>query len=153
MHDLIRVGMVNIFTGVRPETPKYRAESISIEFHVMLVGASLPPREILFEQEIARKLKFIAYQDPVKVADGLSYIWDENNKWEKIARLMQRSADDTKTTLRLIVDRRNAIVHEADAGPLSNVKYPISREECKDATDFIELCGRSICKLVISGPP
>jgi hypothetical protein len=107
------------------------------------------PQTLTFEQEIARKLKVVSYQDPQKVADGLSYIWDEKDKWGKIGRQMGWDPDNAKTKLKLIADRRNAIVHESDMDPISNVKNPISRTECRDVTDFIELCGKSIAQLVI----
>jgi hypothetical protein len=148
IHDLIRIGMVATFIGVRTATPKYYSESISIQFHGTLIAATLPPKETLFEQEIARKLKTVSYQDPQKVSEGLSYIWDENNKWIKIGKLMGWEPDNAKTKLKLIVDRRNAIVHESDMNPLSNTKNPINRAECNDVTDFIELCGNSIAQLV-----
>src|ERR1700694_6058044 len=88
MHDLVRIGMVATFASLRTATPKYYSESISIQFHGTLVAATLPPKEVLFEQEIARKLKIVSYQDPQKVADGLSYIWDEKDKWVKIGQQM-----------------------------------------------------------------
>ncbi len=148
IHELIRIGMVATFMGTRPATAKYKAESISIQFHGTLVAATIPPKEILFEQEIGRKLSFLSFQDPPKVADGLAYIWEEKDKWLKIAGVMGISVDDTKTKMKLIVLRRNAIVHESDSDPLSNVKNAITRSECKDMTDFIELCGNSIAGLV-----
>jgi hypothetical protein len=149
IHELVRIGMVETFMGSRVATPKYHSESISIQFHGVLLAATVPPKEILFEQEIARKLKFLSFQDPAKVAEGLANIWDENDKWTKIAGVMGWSAEDAKTKLKLIVQRRNAIVHESDSDPLSNVKTPITRAECKDVTDFMALCGNSIASLVI----
>ena len=61
---------------------------------------------------------------------------------------MGMSVDYTKTKMKLIVSRRNAIVHESDSDLLSNIKNVITRNECKDMTDFIELCGNSIASLV-----
>ena len=148
LHELIRIGMVATFMGARTPTPKYQAESISIEFHGVLLAAIIPPKEILFEQEIARKLKVLSFQDPSKVADGLAYIWDEKDKWLKISNVMALPPNDVKTKMKLIVARRNEIVHESDSDPLSNIKRSISRSECKDITDFIELCGHSIASLV-----
>ena len=149
IHELMRIGMVATFLGIRPATAKYQAETISIQFHVTLSAATVPPREILFEQEIGRKLKILSFQDPSKVADGLAYIWEEKDKWLRIAGAMGLSVDDAKTTMKLIVGRRNAIVHESDSDPLSNIKNSITRAQCKDITDFIELCGHSIAQLVV----
>jgi hypothetical protein len=148
LHELIRLGMVATFAGSRAATPKYHAESISIQFHGELTTTTLPPKEVIFEQEIARKLSFLSFQDPGKVADGLSYIWNEKDKWFKIGGVMGWTAEDAKTKLKLISTRRNAIVHESDSNPLVSTKNPISRQECNDVTDFIELCGNSIATLV-----
>ena len=149
IHELVRIGMVNSFLGARTPTPKYKAETISIEFHLTLVSATLPPPVSLFEQEVARKLKILSFQDPKKVADALSYIWDEKDKWQKIGTTMGMNADDARTQLKLIVDRRNAIVHESDSDALSVLKQPLSKDECRNVTDFIESCGRAIYGLVI----
>jgi hypothetical protein len=62
---------------------------------------------------------------------------------------MGLSPDDAKKKLKLISVRRNAIVHEADMHPLTNIKGPISRAECNDVTDFLLSCGNAIGKLVI----
>jgi len=148
IHDVIRIGMVEIFMGQRNPTPQYLAESISILVYNELIDATVPPKEYIFEQAIIRKLKIIAYQDPKKVAEGLSYIWDEKQKWQKIAMKMAMDDKTAKTTLKLIVDRRNVIVHEADIDPLTNKKYSISKSDCKSVTDFISKCGEEIVGLV-----
>ena len=122
IHDLVRIGMVNIYAGRRPLTPKYHAENISIELHGVLASATIPPGEYLFEQAMIRKLKIMAFQDPDKVADGLSLVWNESQKWQKIALAMGIDVDSAKTKLKLIVGRRNAIVREADMDPIANSK-------------------------------
>ncbi len=149
IHDLVRIGMIEIFTGLRPPTPKYLAEPISIQIHSDLISASVPPKEHIFEQAIFRKLKIVSYQDPVKVADGLSYIWDEGQKWQKISEKMAQPDSLVRTTLKLIADRRNTIVHEADIDPLTNEKLSINKAECEELTNFLHRCGNEIAKLVI----
>jgi hypothetical protein len=59
------------------------------------------------------------------------------------------SSDDAKKKLKLISVRRNAIVHEADMDPLTNVRSPISRNECADVTHFLLDCGNAIGRLVV----
>lgn len=148
MHDVIRLGMVAYFTGTRLATPKFKAELISIEFHGELLSATFPPREYLFEREIVRKLSIQTFQDPIKIADGLSYIWSEPNKWDKIGLKMGDDARQIKERLKLIVTQRNAIVHESDINPLSGVKNLISRAVVNESTDFLELCGCTIVELI-----
>lgn len=148
IHDIIRIGMVEIFTGRRPPTPKYLAESFSLEVYNELISATIPSKEYIFEQAIIRKLSIVSYQTPEKVAEGLSYIWDEKQKWQKIAQAMNMNDQTVKTTLKLIATRRNSIVHEADIDPSSNQKYSIAKDECQSITDFLGQCGEAIVNLV-----
>ena len=149
MHDLIRIGMVATFTGHRVPTNRYHAEPITFQLYATLVAATLPPKEFVFEQEIVKRLGRLSFQDPDKVADGLSLIWDEPNKWGKIAGTMGWETNDARTKLKLIAGRRNAIVHKSDMHPLTNAKTSITAAESTDVTDFLQLCGRTIAKLVI----
>lgn len=148
IHDIIRVGMVATFVGNRSSTPSYRAEIISIELHNALIAASMPPAEILFDQEVVKKLRVLSFQDPNKIAEGLSLIWSEVHKWQAIANSMGISVNDAKKTLKLISIRRNAIVHEADTDPFTGARTPISRAEANDISDFLERCGTAIVNLV-----
>jgi hypothetical protein len=162
-HDLIRIGMRDCFTGARTATAKYKAETIELQFHEQLAARieaevtatvlkqppPLPPKQFLFEREIQRKLAFLSFQDPDKVADGLSLIWGEKYKWDKIAGQMGITAHTVRTQLRLIVTRRHAIVHEADLDPVLATKNPITRRIAIDSTDFIERCGLAIAHLVL----
>jgi hypothetical protein len=148
MHDLIRIGIMEVYNGIRSPTPRYHREQITMEVHGQLVAASIPPKEILFEQEIVRKLSYLSFQDPDRLAEGLSLIWDEASKWDKIAARMGTTASVARTRLKLIVGRRNAIVHEADMHPITNIKTPLAATECSDITDFIHECGRAVVVLV-----
>jgi hypothetical protein len=149
IHDVIRIGMIEIFTGKRVATPKYLAESIPISIYNELISATIPPKEQIFEQAVFKKLKTISYQEPEKVAEGLSYIWDESQKWQKIAMRMKMDDKTAKTTLKLIANRRNSIAHEADIDPMTNKKYPIDQNECKSIINFLSSCGEEIVNLVL----
>ncbi|MGM4980957.1 HEPN domain-containing protein [Rhizobium sp. 11_C7_N12_5] len=148
MHDLIRIGMVQIFSGARSVTPKYLAEAIDMQTHVAIKIATLPPPEIVFEQAIVRKLARLSFQDPVKVSDGLSIIWDEKQKWEKIGAILGKSAKNAQTELKLITQRRNAIVHESDMDPVTHAKTPITTQDATSSTNFLEACGKAIHSLI-----
>lgn len=148
IHDIIRIGMLEIFDNIRVPTPKYLAESISILTYNELISATIPPKEYIFEQAIFKKLKTFSYQEPGKVAEGLSYIWEEKQKWQKISLQMNMDERTVKTTLKLIADRRNSIVHEADIDPATNQKYSINKAECESITNFLSNCGEAIVNLV-----
>lgn len=85
IHDLVRIGMVQCLMGSRPPTGKYLSEPLSMQVHIEMLQATIPPKEHVFEQALFRKFKVVSFQDPAKIADGLSYIWDEAQKWQKIA--------------------------------------------------------------------
>lgn len=149
IHDVIRIGIMEIFTNKRQPTPKYLAEPISTSIYNDLISATIPPKEYIFEQAIVKKLKIFSYQDPDKVSEGLSYIWEEKQKWKKIALKMEIDNETAKTTLKLIASRRNSIAHEADINPTTNQKYSISKSECQSITEFLCKCGEAIVDLVI----
>lgn len=149
MHDLIRIGMVEIFMGNRPTTPQYLTETITISTYSELISATFLPKELVFEQAIVRKLKTVSYQTPENVAKGLSYIWNEPQKWQRIASNMAMDTETVKTELKLIVDQRNRIVHEADINPLTNQKYSITKSDSQSVTDFLQKTGEAIYTLVV----
>ena len=148
MHDIIRIGMVDIFIGKRPATGKYMNEPIPMETYVSLMTATIPPREYYFEQAVVKKLGIASYQSPENVADGLSYIWGEAHKWTKIAAAIGVKVEDAKKQLRLIVSRRNQIVHEADIELTTGGKRAISKNDCESSASFIGNLGEAIVKLV-----
>lgn len=148
IHDLVRIGMMEIFAGTRPSTSKYESEPISMQVVKEIVQATVPPKEHFFEQALIRKFKSISFQDPTKIADGLSYIWNEGQKWQKIAAVLGLSDGAARTQLKLIIDRRNLIVHEADIDPVSGNKLAITKAESDDSVNFLHSCGRAIFGLV-----
>jgi hypothetical protein len=149
MHDLIRIGMVRIFESQRPATGKYLSETVAIQHLPGLATGMVPPPSVRFEEIVREKLSHLSFQDPVKIADGLSYIWDEGQKWQQIALGLGMADQDVKRKQRLIVTRRNAIVHEADLDPVTNQKQGITRVEATDICNFLLGLGNRICDLVI----
>ena len=141
---------MEILGGTRAATAKYESEPFAMQVFIELGRATLPPKEFYFEQALVRKFKIVSFQDPVKVADGLSYIWNEGQKWQKIAAVLGLSDDAARTRLKLIIDRRNSIVHEADIDPVSGGKYSITKVESDDSVDFLRRCGDAIFNLVRS---
>lgn len=149
MHDLIRIGMVQVFQGTRLPTAKYLNEGISIQHLPQLMPGSTPPPEVRFEEIVREKLSTLSFQDPKKIADGLSFIWDENQKWQSIALGLGMTDEVARRDQKLIATRRNAIVHEADLNPVTNTKQAITRAEATQTSDFLLALGNRICDLVI----
>jgi hypothetical protein len=148
MHDLIRTGMVETYLGNRTPTAKYLSESVSLSVLLqMSAGGPLPP-EVVFDNAIRAKHKFLSFQEPGKIAEGLSFIWDESQKWYRIATAIGELESPTKTRLKLISDRRNSIVHEADLHPVTHEKQPINSAETDELFKFVLKIGDAICDLV-----
>jgi hypothetical protein len=144
IHDIIKIGMLEIFSNKRPATPKYLSEGISLEIYNKISVATIPPKEFYFEAEVTKKLSFMSFQDPNKVADGLSLIWGEPHKWQIISASMRLDLSIAKTTLKTISARRNQIVHEADIDIATGKKYSIEKNETEDVSNFILNCGTAI---------
>lgn len=148
MHDIILIGLVDTYIGSRPPTDKYHGEVLPMRTINILSSSTLPPPEFHFREAMRAKLKIVSYQDPGKISDGLSYIWRENQKWVKVAAKMGLTDEAVKRKLRLIADRRNAIVHESDMNPATQRKFEIDVESTNEITQFLEDCGSAIYDLV-----
>lgn len=140
VHDLVRIGMIEAFQGIRNQTPKFKTFRIDMEKFLNINEAPIPAIE--FEKEIIRQHSFLAFQYPEKIADALAYIWDESNKWDIISDHMQTTitSNDLKVKLKNIVVRRNQIVHEGDCFTtlLPLQQQIITINDTEDVTKFIK---------------
>lgn len=140
VHDVVRIGMVEEFNGIRPETPKYKNIKINLSTLSAIKNSSNP--EIEFSNEIVRQHSFLAFQDPDKISDALSFIWDETHKWQKISLYMATpiSENDLKIKLKNIVIRRNQMVHEGDclSTQIPLQQQSISKSDTMDVINFIK---------------
>lgn len=143
MHDLVRVGMLEIFSGNRIPTPKYNTFQIDIQTYEGMVN-NMIDASLTFERKIILKHGFLAFQDPSKVADALSFIWNENDKWGKISNLMGMNKNDCTTYLKNIVIRRNQIVHEGDYTDSLSKRQDIFPQDVIDIRKYILKLGKAI---------
>jgi hypothetical protein len=161
VHELVRIGMLEAFKNQRVKTSKFNSFSISLETYskIQQVNESIPDilqletPEYFFEQEVIVKHKHLSFQEPDKIADALSFIWDEKQKWQKIAFAFDNpsvSDDSVKKKLKNIVSRRNQIVHEADIDFQTNKRSEIDVVDVRDTVEFIYKLGNVIFNLVSS---
>jgi RiboL-PSP-HEPN len=161
VHELVRIGMIQAFNGERIKTKSFEGftlaaktlDKIKITAIERTMNPSRPPLpdelpEYWFEQEIVLKHKSNSYQDPKKIADGLSLIWAEAYKWQKIAILLGLDEKSITTQLETIVNRRNQIVHEADIDLQTNLKNNITPTDAIGSVDFLSKLGTAIYKCV-----
>lgn len=139
IHDIVAAGMVEQYLNRRATTPKFNAFQLSMNVINNLAIAPVP--EIEFRNEVIRRNSYLAFQDPEKIADALSYIWNEPNKWNVISGNMATHIDPVtlKTKLKNIVVRRNQIVHEGDclSTSIPLIQQPISHSDTEDVIHFI----------------
>ena len=138
-----------IFIGNRAATKKYSNESLPISVMTSIYNKDLISASMIFKDAIYAKLRVLSFQSPDKIADGLSFIWDENQKWQKLADKLGSNDVTVKQRLNLVVTRRNAIVHEADLNPVSLNKQDIKSEDIIEIVNFLEKLGNVICDYVI----
>lgn len=139
IHDIVAAGMVEQYLNRRVATPKFNAFQLSMNVISNLSIAPAPEME--FRNEVIRRNSYLAFQEPDKIADALSYIWNEPNKWNVISGNMATHIDPVtlKTKLKNIVVRRNQIVHEGDCFSTSIplTQQPISHSDIEDVIHFI----------------
>lgn len=152
IHELIRIGMMETFHGTRIPTAKFQTFNISFATLNNIknsTGTSIPPAEYYFEQEIVKKHSYISFQEPDKINDGLSLIWDNNHKWQHLANETGITPEATlKTRLKTIISRRNQMVHEADINPTTGRRNDILKSDADSVVSFIELLAEQIFKAV-----
>jgi RiboL-PSP-HEPN len=165
VHELVKIGMIETFSGNRAATDAFEGFTISaktlhkiketaIERSKNQNAIPLPEElpEYWFNEEIVVKHKAVSYQDPSKIGAGLSLIWKETHKWQKIAPLMgytdKQGEGQVKKQLELIVERRNQIVHEADINVQTGLRNIIDYIDAKESVDFIARLGTVIFNLV-----
>ena len=103
-----------------------------------------------FEAEVRTQHSYLAFQHPDKIADAVRLISDKK-LWDCVSGRMSLSKDDVKTRLKLIVDRRNKIAHEADIDPGhpgTGTRWPITRADVDSSLDFIE----ELCEAILIDP-
>lgn len=148
VHEITRLGMLEIFKNTRAKTDAFHRFSMSME-NVLLVVAN-PSDSRWLENEIRKQHSWLSFQQPDKIADAIRLI--SNKKlWEEVAEHIGIDTKSAKTRLELIVDRRNKIAHEADMDPTSpGARWPIDEVLVKDAIDTLEQIGNSIFDTIMS---
>lgn len=144
IHELTLIGMLEIFNGTRPATPRYSSFNVTLGF--MNAITATPPL-VTFESEIRKNLGWQTFQRPDKIKDAIAF-FNPLQLWQQVAITMGDTEVNIKKQLNLIVDRRNMIAHEADIEPVFKTKRPISDIDVTNTIDFIERLGTTIYNLV-----
>ena len=139
IHEIARIGMLEVHTGQRPLTPAFQRFQVKME-NVRL-GLHDPRLNAWFETEIRETHGYLAFQHPDKIAEAVR-LFSSCELWPSVASELGLTTQDIKTRVRLIVERRNKIAHEADLDPsYPGSRWPISASDATSTVDFIqEIC-------------
>lgn len=149
IHDIVRIGILESQNGLRPVTPSLNNFPISFS-QLNLITSPIPSINInqVIENTIIENHKHLSFQDPEKITQALSLIWNENHKWNKISAFLGINEQNLKVELKNIVIRRNQIVHEADLNLFTNSIQSIDEIDVENSVNFINNLVNSIYTLV-----
>ena len=146
IHEVTRIGMLDIYTGKRPSTSAFLRFQVTMGTAMQELASQ--GGSAWLETEIREKHGYLAFQHPDKIADAVRLFYSDE-LWPSVALQMGLTAQDVKNDLRLIVDRRNKIVHEADLDPsFPGTRWPISPSDSAHTINFIQRVCEAIHSVV-----
>ena len=144
IHEITRVGMLEVYGGKRPQTPAFLRFQVTMEATLQGIVAD-QGNDGWLDEEIRKKHGYLAFQHPDRIADAVRF-FSSCTLWTSVASELNIEVEDVKTELQLIIDRRNQITHEADLDsriPGGN-RFAISSSDTKRIIDFIQDIGEAI---------
>lgn len=146
IHELVAQRMLDIFSGLRPVTPQYAKFHLTNSTLDRIRRASNEiEARAAFDLEVRERLGRETFQTPDQISDAVR-LFSTIELWNSIAthqgathKNKHSFAKSLKSSLSLIVERRNKISHEGDLQPISpRVPWPVNVADVKIVTDFIE---------------
>ena len=136
VHEIVRLGILEIYRNERNITIP------SLKFNVSLGSVRrclVDPSDISWlDSEIRERHSWQSFEHPDRIADAIRLISDMS-LWETVASDLGSDTDYIKQRIKLIVDRRNKIAHEADIDPsFPNTRWPIDDQMVIETVTFIE---------------
>jgi hypothetical protein len=147
IHELARLGMIECAKGARPKTDAYLRFNISLSATESAISGIA--HEVWVGETVRAKHAWLSFQDPDKLADAIR-LFSHAKLWEDVGGELGVLPKEVKTRLKLIIDRRNKIAHEADLDPANpGFLWPISAPLVSETVDFIERLGDAIFKAAV----
>lgn len=140
MHEFYRNEIVEGYLGLGNFNIKFEALTISIQGMRQLDAApSIDAKRNYLVNEMRNMQRTDSYQSP----KSIEYIFTNlniKNVWSQLESIgvLGLSANDIKSELANIIDRRNKISHESDWDFINEKKYPIDIEMAKSTVDFVK---------------
>ncbi len=144
VHEITALGMVEIYEQKRPPTNAFLKYRVTLGS--LALGGAVPSGSGWFAGEVRERHGFLSFQQPDKIADAVR-LFSPIRLWSDVAARLSLTEEATKSKLRLIVDRRNKIAHEADIDPsYPGARWPISEGDAVNTIQFI----RVVCDAIHS---
>jgi hypothetical protein len=141
VHEITVLGMLEVYDDQREETPTYSNLKVPASF-IAKSSATVPViNGGEFERFVRDKNGYLSFQQPDKIADAIRH-FSSASLWKDVSLVLNEKEKDIKETLKLIVDRRNKIAHEADIDPTyTGSRWPITANDVEGSVSFISrLC-------------
>ncbi len=141
IHEITVLGMLEVYNELRVATQAYSNIKVPVAF--VTKSSATPPviGTTEFEIFIREKNSYLSFQQPDKIADAIRH-FSSVQLWREVSTILNEKEQNIKETLRLIVDRRNKIAHEADIDPTyMDSRWPITAHDVEGSVGFISrLC-------------
>lgn len=147
VHELTRMGMLECWSGARVQTDAFLRYQLPLSA-VPSLGSPLTAQQT-FNSEIRAKHSFQSFQHPERIAYAIR-LFSGVKLWEQVGSELGRPPQQIKSSLTLIIDRRNKIAHEDDADPsYPGQRWPIDRSMVEAIFDEIETIGSASFRVVV----
>lgn len=155
IHEITRIGMLEVYSGGRPRTSAFLRFEVSLDAALAPIDDALKGSAMLhqgglwLDGEIRRKHGYESFQQPRSITRAIR-LFSDCDLWNSVALELNQPTADVTSHLKLIIDRRNQIVHEADLNPgQPGNRWPISLADSTNAVDFIEQVCEAIHLVVV----
>lgn len=147
-HEVVRLGMLDAYTGNRIRTQAFLKFQVSLESAMQ--RASDPKSIIWLDDQVRERHSRQSFQTPDNIAEAVRLMISNAPLWNEVAGTIGMDRQSVTENLRLIVARRNQIVHEADADPsYPGALWPIDRQMTDEAVGFMEQVVEAIHSVVV----
>lgn len=148
VHEVVRLGMLDAYEGRRLRTNAFLRFQVSLEGALRGIDSNNAGNSYWLDDQIRTRNAYRSFQSPDNIADAVRLV-SEVQLWNEVAKRMGTPSDEVRNRLRLIVDRRNQIAHEADVNPSPYEElWPIDRQIVTESVDFIERVVESMYSVI-----
>jgi hypothetical protein len=146
IHEIVRIGIIQSFERNRSQTKSFLFFQCGLN---SVIAFSQNPKSIdWLDNEIRIHHGWKSFEHPDNIAQAISLISDEK-LWDRVGQSLSDSPANIKEKLRLIVDRRNKIAHEADIDPTNPPsRWPIDEQMVNETIEFVENVVKVIFNIV-----